>query len=71
MPSRFHRQIGSPRRDTAKDVQERITRAAIAAQVMREFSEKFGSISGDNAREVLDWQQARTAQLEREAGIGV
>lgn len=56
------------RPDTRRELEQRLTLNAVLEQVRRE-AEARGPITPDNAREYLDWQANRIAELRRERGI--
>jgi len=66
MPSRFHRAIGRPAKDTPRDIRDRILRRESGERANQDTRAKFGTLTAENAREAMEYQAMRMDAIFRE-----
>jgi hypothetical protein len=68
----MNRHVGKAVRDAMRPdppgaVAERIANRAACERAHREMMERFGAITAENAREAIDWQEARISEIKANA----
>jgi hypothetical protein len=59
--SKFVRSLMRP--DTAEAIAARLAARAASEQAYKETLERFGAITPENAKDAIEWQEARIAEL--------